>query len=376
MRKNKIYSLLIGLAALIALISCKEEYEPINNRIYISDALTKNVKKVPVNVGEITQTNFTVRIADKVANDVHATLIVDETILKEYNEKMSATYSLLPTESFSFDKDIVIKSNTVSATPTVVTINPYEAAEGVKYALPIKVVGDGSVQEEAAGSQYLLLLDKPWSQSTPYLGSGSGFKSDSDFDPIPLDNFTIEFWLWIDRLNVTNQAIVTNDAFYIRIGNDNGQITTKQMQINIFGPNGMNEKLFFNKADLQVETWTHVAMAYDQEKCYYYLNGEKAMEIAATGVPYAHNGITFFDQSIKANHMMGQARLWNKVLSQAEIQENMTGPIMANTPGLVGYWKMDEGEGDVVYDSTNNGRHATKTSASPVWKADQCFTKK
>lgn len=63
MRKNKIYSLLIGLAALIALISCKEEYEPINNRIYISDALTKNVKKVPVNVGEITQTNFTVRIA-------------------------------------------------------------------------------------------------------------------------------------------------------------------------------------------------------------------------------------------------------------------------------------------------------------------------
>ena len=283
MRKNKIYSLLIGLAALIALISCKEEYEPINNRIYISDALTKNVKKVPVNVGEITQTNFTVRIADKVANDVHATLIVDETILKEYNEKMSATYSLLPTESFSFDKDIVIKSNTVSATPTVVTINPYEAAEGVKYALPIKVVGDGSVQEEASGSQYLLLLDKPWSQSTPYLGSGSGFKSDSDFDPIPLDNFTIEFWLWIDRLNVTNQAIVTNDAFYIRIGNDNGQITTKQMQINIFGPNGMNEKLFFNKADLQVETWTHVAMAYDQEKCYYYLNGEKAMEIAATG---------------------------------------------------------------------------------------------
>ena len=191
-----------------------------------------------------------------------------------------------------------------------------------------------------------------------------------------MDNFTIEFWLWIDRLNVTNQAIVTNDAFYIRIGNDNGQITTKQMQINIFGPNGMNEKLFFNKADLQVETWTHVAMAYDQEKCYYYLNGEKAMEIAATGVPYAHNGITFFDQSIKANHMMGQARLWNKVLSQAEIQENMTGPIMANTPGLVGYWKMDEGEGDVVYDSTNNGRHATKTSASPVWKADQCFTKK
>lgn len=239
MRKNKIYSLLIGLAALIALISCKEEYEPINNRIYISDTLTKNVKKVPVNVGEITQTNFTVRIADKVANDVHATLIVDETILKEYNEKMSATYSLLPTESFSFDKDIVIKSNTVSATPTVVTINPYEAAEGVKYALPIKVVGDGSVQEEASGSQYLLLLDKPWSQSTPYLGSGSGFKSDSDFAPIPLDNFTIEFWLWIDRLNVTNQAIVTNDAFYIRIGNDNGQITTKQMQINIFGPNGM-----------------------------------------------------------------------------------------------------------------------------------------
>lgn len=378
MIKNKLYTLLIGLAACtVALTGCKEEYEPIQNRLYISDALSKNVKKIPVNVDEVTLTNFTVRMADKVANDVHATLVIDETILKEYNEKMAATYSLLPTENFSFDKDIIIKSNTVSAAPTVVTINPYKAAEGVKYALPIRVVGDGSVQEEALGSKYLLLLDKPWAQSTPYLGYGSGFKCPNEgFDPIPMDNFTIEFWLWIDRLNVNNQAIVTNDAFYIRIGNANGQITTKQMQINIFGPNGMNEKLFFNQADLQTETWTHVAMSYDQEKCYYYLNGEKAMEIPASGVPYAHTGITFFDESIVANHMMGQARLWNKVLTQTEIQENMGGPIAVDTPGLVGYWKMDEGEGDTVFDSTASGRHATKTSASPIWKEDQCFTKK
>ena len=103
MRKNKAYTLFAGLLTLLALTGCKEEYDPIGNRIYINEAAFKNVKSVPVNVGEKTVTDFTVRIADIMSKDVNATLVVDETILNEYNEKTLANYSLLPADKHSFN---------------------------------------------------------------------------------------------------------------------------------------------------------------------------------------------------------------------------------------------------------------------------------
>ena len=62
MRKNKIYTLFAGAFTLIALMGCKQEYEPIENRIYINEAAFKNVKSLPINVSEKTVTDFTVRI--------------------------------------------------------------------------------------------------------------------------------------------------------------------------------------------------------------------------------------------------------------------------------------------------------------------------
>lgn len=85
--------------------------------------------------------------------DVHATIAVDESLLKEYNEKMNLDYEVLPADKYTFEKEVVIESGKTMAKPTVVTINPYEAAEGVKYALPIRVSSDGSIQEERQGTK-------------------------------------------------------------------------------------------------------------------------------------------------------------------------------------------------------------------------------
>lgn len=375
MKKNKIYTLFAGAFTLIALIGCKQDYEPIENRIYINEAASKNVKSVAINVGEKTITDFTVRMADIMEKDVQATLAIDESLLQEYNKKMNLDYAILPADKYSFEKEVVIESGKTMAKPTVITINPYEAAEGVKYALPIRVISDGSVQEEIQGAKYILLLDKPWSQFTPYLNRTGGFKSEN-VTTLSMDYFTIEFWLWMDSFDYNNQCVIDCPAFYIRLGNANNQITKDQMQINIFGTGGENNKGFFNKFSLQKKTWTHIAMVYDQSKCHFYANGEKVQDVEATGVPAPITSITFFNANTLNDHMMGQVRLWNRVLTQAEIQSNMGGPVAVSS-NLVGYWKMDEGQGDVAYDSSGNKNDATiVTGAITEWKADQCFTKK
>lgn len=375
MRKNKIYTLFAGAFALIALMSCKQEYEPIGNRIYINEAAFKNIKSLPINVGEKTVTDFTVRIGDIIGKDIQATLMVDESLLKEYNERMNLDYAVLPADKYSFEKDIVIESGKTMAKPTVVTINPYEAAEGVKYALPIRVVSDGSVQEEIQGSKYILLLDKPWTQFTPYLGKAGGFKSEN-VTTLSMNYFTIEFWIWMGSFDYNNQCVIDCSAFYIRLGNANNQITKDQMQINIFGTGGENNKGFFNKYSLQKKTWTHIAMVYDQSKCHFYANGEKVQDVEATGIPADITSITFFNGNTLNDHMMGQVRLWNRVLTQAEIQSNMGGPVTVSS-SLIGYWKMDEGQGNVIYDNSGNKNDATiATGSITEWRADQCFTKK
>ena len=36
---------------------------------------------------------------------------------------------------------------------------------------------------------------------------------------LPLDNFTVEFWFWMNGFDVNNQSVIDCDAFYIRLGN-------------------------------------------------------------------------------------------------------------------------------------------------------------
>ena len=75
----------------------------------------------------------------------------------------------------------------------------------------------------------------------------------------------------------------------------------------------------------------HVAMVYDQTKCHFYANGKKVQDVDATGVPADMTSIIFFNANTKNEHMMGQVRLWNKALTQAEIQSNMGGPVAVSS---------------------------------------------
>lgn len=383
MKKNRLYTLFIGITLLATIIGCKEEYTPIGNRLYISEAASEAAKKVSVSVGVNTQTSFTVRTGDKVSQDLHATLVIDPSILDEYNEKNKTSYTVLPDENLKWDKNIVIPSGKAEAEPTSVVITPYSAEEGVRYAIPVRVVGDGSIAEEKVFSKYILLLDKPWVQSTPYMKTKSKDNSfvcepiDTEWN-LPLDNFTVEFWFWMNGFDVNNQSVIDCDAFYIRLGNTQ-MITSAQMQINIWTVGGSNNKCYLTAFTFQKNTWTHVAISYDSEasKCIFYINGSKAGESDATGgaaKPLQKFAFATTDNGYSRNdRMMGQLRLWNKVLSQAEIQANMSGP-MAVHPNMVGYWKMDEGQGNILYDATDNKHHAKpKTDGGFEWRADQCF---
>ena len=66
--------------------------------------------------------------------------------------------------------------------------------------------------------------------------------------------------------------------------------------------------------------------------------------------------------------LIDEVRVWNVARSEVEIQSAMSTPLSGNEPGLVGYWKLDEGSGQIAYDSIangNNGQLGTTPGVDP-----------
>lgn len=67
-----------------------------------------------------------------------------------------------------------------------------------------------------------------------------------------------------------------------------------------------------------------------------------------------------------------EVRVWNVTRSQAEIQATMKSQLKGNEPGLMAYWKFDEGNGTTAADSSGNGNTGTLVNGV-TWTTDTPF---
>jgi hypothetical protein len=59
------------------------------------------------------------------------------------------------------------------------------------------------------------------------------------------------------------------------------------------------------------------------------------------------------------NGGLDEFRLWNVARTQPAIQATMSSQLAGSEPGLVGYWRFNEGAGTSVADSSPGGRTLT-----------------
>ena len=119
--------------------------------------------------------------------------------------------------------------------------------------------------------------------------------------------------------------------------------------------------------------WNHIAAVNDNGTRHIYVNG---VEYPLTGTPktvIANSGPLIIGSGNKAGsrqNFLGkfdEISLWNTVLSQSQVRENMHFPLTGMEPGLVSYWQMDEGSDGTVSDKMgiNNGILADGSSGIP-----------
>lgn len=122
-----------------------------------------------------------------------------------------------------------------------------------------------------------------------------------------------------------------------------------------------------------LDRWQHVAFTWDDRSktIILYLNGNPSsspkqftgpLEMPSQSLAIGKNerrGYGFHGE-------IDEVRIWNRALSEAEINANLHYRLEGNEPGLEAYWRFDEDTGNTVRDLTGNGHDGT-LSGSYRW---------
>ena len=220
------------------------------------------------------------------------------------------------------------------------------------------------------------------------------------YDPsFPTETFTAAAWIRSDPPGSPRRRAI------IARGEDNnswdgpwffqiGPSGTLEVQIeNIRGTNGFYDSGFV-VAD---GAWHHVAVTRSLSRDLdFYADGVLVATIANTLVPSANNqqflsiGCTHGYIGPPPNGIepplwfflgrIGEPAVWNRALDAAEIATVRQVGVQPGSVGLIGFWRLDEGSGQVVHDLSSEGNDGFLgaepgvDSADPAWIAEPFFT--
>ena len=371
-------SILAGMAlGALLLTGCNDaEYDTLSNQAYILQTNTNANSSLKLTGGaEVATTTLNVRLSDVANVESRYRLVYDTAVVNEYNRLNETPYASLPQESFSLSsEETTIEAGASVSTPITLTVPPYSEAlkaSGKKYAIGFRLENtSGNASVLPSGSKIVYILDQVVIQPVVVLDQ-SHYVSQDLVKNYPLTEWTVEMninkhVLYTEVGRGNNQAIfgAGPDEIYIRFGD--APIEGNRLQIKTQGTQ-MNSLALFNE-----HTWYHLAFVCTGTKLYLYVNGQLDNSMDLPGKTTNVNSINICSPSTYwlGNAMYSEVRFWQRARSQAEIANNMYA-CDPTTPGLITYYKMNEGEGYSFRDASGNGNNAeTNGQAVPEWIQD------
>ncbi len=190
---------------------------------------------------------------------------------------------------------------------------------------------------------------------------------------------TVEAWVKLNAL------VSPGNQFLVAKGNDQTQgsyyLSANGDQFHFYvGANGVDQAYAATPSMLEAGRTYHVAGSYDGSNVRVYVNGvlqgttPAAVATGNAGVlTLGYHDLAGWEYLL--NGILDEVRIWNTARSQAEIQGAMYQVLSGSEAGLVAYWRMDEGAGQVAHDFSghgNNGRLGSTTGIDaddPTWVA-------
>ena len=179
-------------------------------------------------------------------------------------------------------------------------------------------------------------------------------------NPITQNSFTIECFVYTDATNQSKVIAGQFDSFGLCL-------TSGKIKAVIWD----NE--WVTTYTLPTGRWVHVAFTFDGAIYSLYFDGIlQGTYSHPTSVPVTNSHpftIGAWSASTSENYFNGrisEVRLWNYARTSSEINSCMNKHLTGTEPGLVGYWKLNEGTGSIVLDYSSNGKHG-KINGGVSW---------
>ena len=182
--------------------------------------------------------------------------------------------------------------------------------------------------------------------ATGYLQVANGFDFASG-------SFTIEFWAKRDVLS-TNQVVISqgntpNNLFAVGFNASNN--------VEVTVGNQTYSSTFTNNDD---STWHHYTVAYDKPNLTLEIfDRSSSATVSSTNnnffSSFTSGGKTYFGKNSQNNSEFfngsaHQIRIWNRALSSSVVSSRLNVNLTGREPGLIGYWPMEEGRGNLAED--------------------------
>jgi len=217
-------------------------------------------------------------------------------------------------------------------------------------------------------------------------GSALGFDGVDDYVRVPDDpsldmtnGVTIAAWIFLDSYTEW-ASIVTKGG----IVDDGGELTPNNYTVHQSGPSAASGEFghlrfttdFGLAGDshsiIPLHEWHHVAVTFDGATVRFYLDGEPDGAVPFFGQLQPnddplHISVDFPGGDDYWHGCIDEVMIFNRALSRQEIRALSDEDPEIIFPALVGFWRFNEGKGEVAHDRSENRNHG-QLIGRPTWK--------
>ncbi len=269
----------------------------------------------------------------------------------------------------------------ISAVPAAVT----DPARRLVYQPPVETedadsfvyqVTDGDFDSLNTATVVVDVANATYIPLANYPGAALRFNGSSSYITVPdsgwLDlpnTLTLEAWVKIDNYNqwqpiIAKQSGSSPGNYEFRIDQGSGRLTFGYRS----GSCPTESPFFTSEGSVPTGQWAHVAMTFNKDiGIVLYINGRPESGGDMEGNDFCaaaranDNSLLIGGRAdgLRFAGEMDEVRVWNRTLSETEIQRGFRTRLIGDENGLAAYWPLDESVGTDVADATGHGNGGT-----------------